>query len=308
MVAPYFGLDPLRNARDIPRTDIRLARLPAQAWLSILDSAGIVEQEVGESSLHANEEARSQWINGWFRDIVALFDSRVRNIPQLTLPASVTRGKRVEFQYFLQGACLVVLMETKHSLHTTTALNDQIAQLMVEMTSAHEKNFKNDSIATPLYGILTDGTRYVVFEFDGLARSFKRASTDFVIGIGSNEEVATGMEKVCQVFFWLLLRGWCLGLQAFEQRSEYQRRGETEGQKRRRLKAWTKSKVHAFRALRLATEAQSENDDLKADDLAMEALANLKQSLEVMPVDRQAPYQETQTYGRYVDLLARRKG
>ncbi|KAJ3036514.1 hypothetical protein HDV00_002662 [Rhizophlyctis rosea] len=243
-IAPFFNLDPARNTLEMETFPLKRAKLPARVWLDILKAATVAEQEVGQMLLHLNDEARVVWLDGWLRPILSLFDSHIRNIPQTSLSPSHSQHKtaRCQFNYTLQTSTLLILMVSTATLHTHAESEVAIAQMMVELKLAYMKNLillssselgsfpEHPSVMrnrsenpekslpaspiTSVYGILTNGVEFYVFQYDGKDHSVKK-NTSLMISFQSSEEVGEEMVGVCEVFYWILLHQWNAGLGAF---------------------------------------------------------------------------------------------
>ncbi|KAJ3278036.1 hypothetical protein HK104_002711 [Borealophlyctis nickersoniae] len=187
-IAPLFGLNPTLRGRDMGTIDIQYARLPSKVWLEVLQSVDMAEQMLGEFDLHENEQARSQWIDAWFRPIIALFESRVRKVPH-------SSSGRMESQFFMDTIRMLRLIVTNHSLTDNKEFVNQMAQIMGELNVSAYRNGKNSMEINPINGILTDGEKYFVFEYNHETRTFKK-SYPLRVNTDNSATIARSMEEV----------------------------------------------------------------------------------------------------------------
>ena len=112
-IAPFVGLDPLRNLGDAPLFDLRRSRIPTALFRDIVMDMDVLLIQYGTLQNHTTEEARSRFlapvsipyntrtteffnIRQIFNRLVAQFGSSIRNTPGSLMNGRITTGGKIE--------------------------------------------------------------------------------------------------------------------------------------------------------------------------------------------------------------------
>ena len=155
-IAPFVGLDPVRNLGDAPSFDLRRCRIPTALFRDIVTDMDVLLIQYGTLQNHTTEEARSRFlgilpitariteflnIHQIFNRLVAQFGSSIQNTPESLMNGRITtRGKMYHFKTF--GALTVVFVEAKLKIGSVEERLNVIAQVIAEFDGQHPLNIE----------------------------------------------------------------------------------------------------------------------------------------------------------------------
>lgn len=199
-------------------------------------------------------------------------------------------GLRNYFKCF--GGCTILVLDIRLNLGIGKDRLNYIAQLIAELETCNLNNEKQ-GFSVPILGILCDGSSFEFFSYDGYSKTFSRGLlvSKSIPGSTAIARVtlppitqATGIEYIralrplCESFYFLLLKGFLAGLEAYIRRardygSDGSRNYGSEGQ-------WELALAKAVFARNKSVEAGETAMDghiQKAERLADEAKALLEE-------------------------------
>jgi hypothetical protein len=294
-IAPFVGLDPLRNFGDAPLFDLRRSRIPTALFRDIVTDIDVLLIQYGTLQNHTTEEARSRFLSPIFNRLVAQFGSSIRNTPESLMNGRITTRGKIEYHFKTFGALTIVFVEVRLKIGSIEERINAIAQVIAECDACDWNNTRFN-VSIPIYGILCDGSSFQFFTFDGSTKPYK-----FSMGVvpGSRFRFAGGLplvdfsseptarsfihslRPICETVFNLLLVGYIASLKMFRDRS-----ASRPGQ-RKSLDGWDKALKFAEEALEMSQNAEvlrRNNSIIHADATTETAFKTLKLSTDVVPI------------------------
>ncbi|KAK9367050.1 hypothetical protein V1509DRAFT_641170 [Lipomyces kononenkoae] len=299
-IAPWVGLDPAKMSSDMETFKIHRAGLPIEVFDATLTDIEDYTQQYGYPEGHKNEESSSRWFSMYFKKIVALFSGAMFNTPESLLESEATRSDRIEYQYTIAGDISVLFIEVIPKEGTGPERLDFVAQVIAESIACRWMNAQN-RYQSPILGLLCDGRRLRFFEFstdNGVNKfrlgKFPKGETRLLIPDISPEDAEEDFDagkaikqirSICEALYYVFLKGYCIGLEAFWNRSVEQATAESKA--RDSTPKWGKAVTFALAALATAVRAREiyEKEDGEASEpVAVEAVKLLNQSVDEAPV------------------------
>ncbi|KAK9244005.1 hypothetical protein V1506DRAFT_346193 [Lipomyces tetrasporus] len=201
----------------------------------------------------------------YFKKIVALFSGAVFNTPESLLESDATGSGRIEYQYTIAGDISVLFIDVKPK----------------EGTGPER--------------LVCDGRRLRFFEFstdNGVNKfrlgKFPKGETGLLIPDKSPEDAEEDfdarkaikqMRSICEALYYVFLKGYCIGLEAFWNCSVEQATAENKA--RDSTPTWGEAVTLARTALATAVRAREiyeEKDGEASEPVAVEVVKLLSQS------------------------------
>ncbi|KAF3937600.1 hypothetical protein ABW19_dt0202381 [Dactylella cylindrospora] len=310
MMAQRVHLDPHAMVGDAPTFQVHRARIRGTDFRAIVQDFETLGNQYGPPADHLSEAGRSRYISAAFNHIISWFRLMIYNRPENFVESENPKkhGLRNYFKCF--GGCTILVLDIRLNLGIGKDRLTYIAQLIAELESCNLSNEKQ-GFSVPILGILCDGSSFEYFSYDGYSKSFSRGLLVSKSAPGSTAIArvtlppitqATGIEYIralrplCESFYFLLLKGFLAGLEAYIRRArDY---GAGDGTRNYGSESeWELSLAKAVFARNKSVEAGEMAVDgqvQKAERLADEARALLDESLISIP----------QGYQRRVSLMA----
>ncbi|KAK9236436.1 hypothetical protein V1525DRAFT_389511 [Lipomyces kononenkoae] len=274
-IAPWVGLDPAKMSSDMETFEIHRAGLPIETFDATLTDIEDYNQQYGYPEEHKNEESSSGWFSMYFKKIVALFSGAMFNTPESLLESEATRSGRIEYQYTIAGDISVLFIEVKPKEGTGPERLDFVAQVIAESIACRWMNAQN-RYESPILGLLCDGRRLRFFEF---STDNGDAEEDF-----DARKAIKQIRSICEALYYVFLKGYCIGLEAFWNRSVEQATAENKA--RESTPKWGNAVTLALTALATAIRAREiyeEEDGEASEPVAVEAVKLLSQRYTIYP-------------------------
>ncbi|EPS43101.1 hypothetical protein H072_2928 [Dactylellina haptotyla CBS 200.50] len=303
MMAQRVHLDPHAMVGDAPTFQVHRARIRSLDFRSIVQDFETLGNQYGPPADHLSEAGRSRYIGAAFNTIVSWFRLMIYNRPEQSIPAGASKkhGLRNYFKCF--GGCTILVVDIRLNLGIGKDRLTAIAQLIAELETCNLNNEKQ-GFSVPIIGILCDGSSFEFFSYDGYSLTFSRGLlvSRSVPGSTAIARVtlppitqATGVEYIralrplCEAFYFLLLKGFLAGLEAYIRRArDY---GATDGTRNYGSESeWELALAKAVFARNKSVEAGEAaigGNVLKAEKLAEEAKILLDESLMSIPAGYQ---------------------
>ncbi|KAK6334050.1 hypothetical protein TWF696_002554 [Orbilia brochopaga] len=299
MMAQRVHLDPHAMVGDAPTFQVHRARIRSTDFRTIVQDFETLGNQYGPPADHLSEAGRSRYISAAFNNIVAWFRLMIYNRPENFVESDNPKkhGLRNYFKCF--GGCTILVLDIRLTLGIGKDRLTYIAQLIAELESCNLANEKQ-GFSVPIMGVLTDGSSFEFFSYDGYSKSFSRGLLVAKSTPGSTAIArvtlppitqATGVEYIralrplCESFYFLLMKGFLAGLEAYIRRARDYGAGDgtrnygSEGEWELALAKAVFARNKAVEAGELAMEGQVQ----KADRLAEESKALLEESLMSIP-------------------------
>ncbi|KAF3903378.1 hypothetical protein ABW20_dc0105785 [Dactylellina cionopaga] len=309
MMAQRVHLDPHAMVGDAPTFQVHRARIRSPDFRAIVQDFEIMGNQYGPPADHHSEAGRSRYISAAFNTIIAWFRLMIYNRPENFVESETKRhGLRNYFKCF--GGCTILVLDIRLNLGIGRDRLNAIAELIVELETCNLSNEKQ-GFSVPIVGILCDGSSFEYFSYDGYSKSFSRGllvskSTPGSTAIArvtlppitqaTGVEYIRGLRPLCESFYFLLLKGFLAGLEAYIRRArDY---GGGDGTRNYGFEGeWELALAKAVFARNKSVEAGEvaiEGDVPKAEKLAEESRSLLDESLMSIPSG----------YQRQVSLMA----
>ncbi|KAK6354288.1 hypothetical protein TWF730_008700 [Orbilia blumenaviensis] len=233
MMAERVHLDPHAMVGDAPTFQVHRARIRSLDFRQIIQDFEILGNQYGPPADHLTEAGRSRYISAAFNHIVSWFRLMIYNRPENFIASDSPKknGLRNYFKCF--GGCTILVLDIRLNLGIGKDRLNYIAQLIAELESCNLGNEKQ-GFSVPIVGILCDGSSFEYFSYDGYSKSFSRGLLVAKSTPGSTAIArvtlppitqATGVEYIralrplCESFYFLLLKGFLAGLEAYIRRA-----------------------------------------------------------------------------------------
>ncbi|KAF3315328.1 hypothetical protein TWF173_003872 [Orbilia oligospora] len=233
MMAQRVHLDPHAMVGDAPTFQVHRARIRSQEFRQIIQDFEILGNQYGPPADHLTEAGRSRYISAAFNHIVSWFHLMIYNRPENFVESDSPKknGLRNYFKCF--GGCTILVLDIRLNLGIGKDRLNYIAQLIAELEACNLSNEKQ-GFSVPIVGILCDGSSFEYFSYDGYSKSFSRGLLVAKSTPGSTAIArvtlppitqATGVEYIralrplCESFYFLLLKGFLAGLEAYIRRA-----------------------------------------------------------------------------------------
>ncbi|KIL55077.1 hypothetical protein M378DRAFT_18264 [Amanita muscaria Koide BX008] len=300
-IAPRVGLQFELAGRDMPTIDIRRARIPTSLFKDIIGDVQIIMNLYGEPACYRNEEARSWFLGALFNRIVALFDSTVFNAAASVIPSVMTTRGQIRYRFSVFGGISLIVVEF-HGL-----ANERLAAIAQVIAECDACDYTNDQLDLPprIFGILSDGSSFEFFVFNGSAKPaiFSRGIFHTTPGSKPYEKLfikdynavpdATfirSLRPICETFFYLFLLAYKAGVDRYAE--QFAKDGITDSES---YLNWSSAKECADEALLLAVDAAKKalahEDALSIDQRMEEALKCLRESLMALPASHKTEFE-----------------
>ncbi|KAF5384070.1 hypothetical protein D9615_003421 [Tricholomella constricta] len=209
--AERFGLaKQLENAR-LEKIIIPMFHLPPSIHEIMFEEAWHTQDVYQERHVQRIERgsARFRIMDPYLVRIIGLFQGRVIDKPeQDTLETEYACGGNVDHEISMLGGILFVIVEFELDM----SLEDNVAQLFVEILAAAKANEKMDFYNRRVYGLLTDAFIFRFYSFNPLANKF--AYDDNPIVNITRNYAFTDMIPVSNKIFSVVLAAYIDGLEA----------------------------------------------------------------------------------------------
>ncbi|EWC46289.1 hypothetical protein DRE_04460 [Drechslerella stenobrocha 248] len=299
MMAQRVHLDPHAMVGDAPTFQVHRARIRGPEFRTIVQDFETLGNQYGPPADHLSEAGRSRYISAAFNNIVAWFRLMIYNRPENFVESDDPQkhGLRNYFKCF--GGCTILVSDIRLNLGIGKDRLTYIAQLIAELEACNLSNEKQ-GFSVPILGILCDGSSFEYFSYDGYSKSFSRGllvarSTPGSTAIArvtlppitqaTSVEYIRALRPLCESFYFLLLKGFLAGLEAYIRRARDYGAGDgtrnygSEGE-------WELALAKAVFARNKSVEAGEmamEGGIQQAERLADEARALLDESLASIP-------------------------
>ncbi|KAF3924603.1 hypothetical protein AA313_de0201353 [Arthrobotrys entomopaga] len=293
MMAQRVHLDPHAMVGDAPTFQVHRARIRNSDFKTIVQDFETLGNQYGPPADHLTEAGRSRYVGAAFNTIVSWFRLMIYNRPEQFIESETPQkhGLRNYFKCF--GGCTILVVDIRLNLGIGKDRLTAIAQLIAELETCNLNNEKQ-GFTVPIIGILCDGSSFEYFSYDGYSKSFSRGLlvSKSVPGSTAIARVtlppitqATGVEYIralrplCESFYFLLLKGFLAGLEAYIRRArDY---GAGDGTRNYGLESeWELALAKAVFARNKSVEAGETaimGDVMRAEKLADEARSLLEE-------------------------------
>ncbi|KAF8622535.1 hypothetical protein AX15_006941 [Amanita polypyramis BW_CC] len=271
-VAPFVGLDPDGELRDIGTFEIHRSRIPTHLFKLIVIDMDIMLMQYGAPPEHKTEEARSRFFSPVFNHLVKQFTFMLRNKPETMIDGRIGTQGRIEYFFKTFGAVAVLCIEMKLKVGNDDERLKIIAQVIAECDGCDLDNYTR-GFSLPIHCIFTDGLTYEFFKFE------RNPNPSFIRGCfpGDPKHLRRGLKVpdyssmsttlpfilqlrcTCETIFDIMLSAYIAGLKAYYARSEEM--GRKKGSKRPSLDGWDRALQSAGRALAAFREAEVQRKD-----------------------------------------------
>jgi len=194
------------------------------------------------------------------------------------------------------GPVSIVFVEVKLKIGDLEERLNAVGQVIAEAAVCDWNNARQ-GFQVPIFGILCDGKSFEFFSFDGSTSppSFKRGCLpgdpqEFCRGLRLSDFTLTGacrficdLRQICEEIFDSLMSSFVSSLAQFKNRSERRENREQS------LAKWVEALMHAKDAyvkFQAAEVMRKGEHIVTANATVEEAMQDLKQSVELVPIDR----------------------
>ncbi|KAF8238350.1 hypothetical protein L208DRAFT_1421318 [Tricholoma matsutake] len=289
---------------DAPLFDIDRARIPPELFKEIVEQIQSNMQEYGPPSEHKNEEARSRYL----APAIWHFKLLMKNTPESIIPGHMMTKGQIEHHYKLFGGITIIFVEVKVKIGDAQERWNVIAQVIAESNVILACDYSNAHLgfdSFPIHGILTDGTSFEFFQFDGSTKpptfaqgvrkakmnqgicSFNTLTIPRLEGIDASKFILN-LRPATEFIFWVILQAYISGIDAYLQRST--RKAKAEKKPCESTPGWINCLRLAKEVLQLTVDANSKaasGDFPSANAAANTAFHHLEDSINTVPKSHQ---------------------
>ena len=147
-IAPFVGLEPSRQMKDIKNFDLHRSRIPTALFKSIVQDINPMMIQYGPPDVHETEETRSRFLSPVscepkicvsrqhfpqvFNHLVPVFEFAFRNLSESILQDCLTEKGRVEYYFRAFGSISLLFVEFNLKTGTPKERLDAIGQVIAE--------------------------------------------------------------------------------------------------------------------------------------------------------------------------------
>ena len=294
-------MDPSRDGRDILPLDVLRSRIPNNVFHNIGKDVDKAIVQYGRLTRLNNEEARSRFISSLFSEIVCLFGNAVVNEPEGLLDAQFTKKGKIKHHFYAMRSISIVFIEVeKYLVVGEKAYLDILGQVLAECAACDYANSKAQHWV-PILAILCDGEKFEFIVYDSGVKHVY--SSGWITGLmdkkGMPDIFALSVKETTEYLFDYFIMAYINGLRSFGNRSNLVA-SQSISKKRPSTEKWMDALAKAEyahtlvrKAAMLAREGASEGEIEKAEEYAARGVDKLKESVELLPKERQERIMES---------------